>query len=97
MSLPVKPAENPGSGDSSLSWAIQNTLLQQYGQIMLDRMLNKQPTDSPSSVSTSDVAGRYHHTGLKFKCETKIYFISQPKYICGYSKNHLNENPKPMF
>ena len=60
MSLPVKPAENPGSGDSSLSWAIQNTLLQQYGQIMLDRMLNKQPTDSPSTVSTSDVAGRYH-------------------------------------
>ena len=57
MSLPVKTADNPGTADGSLSWAIQNTLLQQYGQIMLDRMLNKQSTDTSSSVTTSDVAG----------------------------------------
>lgn len=56
MSLPVKTADSPGTGDSSLSWAIQNTLLQQYGQIMLDRMLNKQSTESSSTVTTSDVA-----------------------------------------
>lgn len=56
MSLPVKTADNSGAGDSSLSWAIQNTLLQQYGQLMLDRMLNKQSTESSSTVTTSDVA-----------------------------------------
>lgn len=56
MSLPVKTADTPGAGDGSLSWAIQNTLLQQYGQIMLDRMLNKQTTDTSSTVTTSDVA-----------------------------------------
>lgn len=56
MSLPVKTAENAGAADGSLSWAIQNTLLQQYGQLMLDRMLNKQSTDTSSTVSSADVA-----------------------------------------
>lgn len=58
MSLPVKTAENAGAADGSLSWAIQNTLLQQYGQLMLDRMLNKQSTDTSSTVSSADVAGK---------------------------------------
>lgn len=58
MSLPVKTAEpGPGgAGDSSLSWALQNTLLQQYGQLMLDRMLNKPSGDGSSTVTTSEVA-----------------------------------------
>ena len=59
MSLPVKTADpgSGGGGDGSLSWALQNSLLQQYGQLMLDRMLNKPSGDGSSTVTSTEVAG----------------------------------------
>ena len=58
MSLPGKPTESASAPDSqnSIPWAIQQQLLQQYGQFMLEKMLNKQNEagSTPTATVTTD-------------------------------------------
>ena len=69
MGLPVKPSDAPpatSDNQSSIPWAIQQQLLQQYGHLMLEKMMSKQGDGSTSTVTataTTD-AGLYRLISL---------------------------------
>ncbi|KAL3884750.1 hypothetical protein ACJMK2_024859 [Sinanodonta woodiana] len=58
MTLPLKAEPSAATDNSSsLSWAVQqNSLLQQYGQFMLDRMLSKSGLDPSTAATLAAVA-----------------------------------------